>query len=252
VPDRDDDAPQPAAGGPDEAALAIVARHALHDEELVAAYAAGALDGEEDADDHARARGFVERCPTCRAVHDDVAAIVGAARTEAQFTITAPRDYRLTVEDAVRLGGTVASRGVFARFARALVGAARPVGASMAALGLVGVLVGSAVLGAAGVAKAPASDSNATTGGAAAMPSSAPAAGPSTFEAAMTQTDAPKASERTAVVGPTTPTFTNDALTPDTGGWLLGISIVVVVLGALLFFAGVRSTRRRPAGPQGP
>jgi hypothetical protein len=40
VPDHD--ATQHDTAGPDEAALAIVARHALHDEELVAALAAGA------------------------------------------------------------------------------------------------------------------------------------------------------------------------------------------------------------------
>ena len=258
VPDRDDELQQP--GGPDEAALAIVARHALHDEELVAAYGAGALDAAVDADEQARARALVERCPACRAVHDDIAAIVTATRIEARFTTSAPKDYRLTVDDALRLGGTVVSRGVFARFTRALLGVARPVGASVAALGLVGVLVGSAVLGAAGVAQAPAFDSGATTGGAAAMPSAAPGAPgaqASTFEAALTQTDAPKASDRTAVVVPTTPTPNTptpnrDALAPDSGAWLIAISAVAIILGALLFIAGVRSARRRAPKPQGP
>ena len=241
MPDLDD-APQP--GGPDEAALAIVARHALHDEELVAALAAGALEDADEADDRTRASAFVERCPACRALRDDVAAIGVAVRASAAITATAPRDFRLSVEDAHRLGGTVVTRGGLAALRRLLLGVARPVGASVAALGLVGVLVGSAVLGSAGLAQGPAAADSATTGGLA--PSAA--AAPSTFEVAMAPTDAPKASERTAVDVVQPPTVREDDLVPAGTAWLLGGSIGAVILGVLLFFIGVRATRHRAAG----
>jgi hypothetical protein len=89
---------------PDDPRLVAAARHALHDEELVAAYA---VDGDA-ADDPTRAKALIERCQTCRELHADMVAIgavfkaagtaeaVGAARP-------APRDYRLTATEAVRL-----------------------------------------------------------------------------------------------------------------------------------------------------
>ena len=136
--------------GPDEAALAIAARHALHDEELVAAFATGNLD---DASELAKAQQLVDRCTVCRDVHRDLATIGEALRGSAQFTASAPRDFRLSVEDAMRLGGTVSARGFLARLRNTLAGVARPLGASMTALGVVGLLVGSATLG--GPAAAP-------------------------------------------------------------------------------------------------
>jgi predicted anti-sigma-YlaC factor YlaD len=243
VPDRDDQQP---GNGPDEAALAIVARHALHDEELVAALAAGALDGEDDADERARARGFVDRCPACRSVHDDVAAIVAATRADARFTAATPRDFRLTVEDAHRLGGTVVTRGAVASLVRAVLGVARPVGASLAALGIVGVLVGSAVLGAAGFAQAPAADSGGTTAG---MPvaSAAAAAAPSQLEIGIAR---PKASDRQSA---SEPTFgVEDAVQPGAAAWLLWASILALIVGVTLFILGVRATRSGGSDSRGP
>jgi hypothetical protein len=96
------------------------------------------------------------------------------------------------------------------------------------------------MLGSAGLAQGPAANDSATTGGLA--PSAA--AAPSTFEVAMAPTDAPKASERNAVdVGQ--PTTGGQEIAPGAAGWLLGASVVAVVLGALLFVAGVRATRNR-------
>jgi hypothetical protein len=242
VPDLDD-ARQP--GAPDEAALAVVARHALHDEELVAALAAGALDGEEDADERARARSFVERCPTCRAVHDDLAAIGGALHAAAAFSAAAPRDFRLTLDDAHRLGGTVVSRRVAGGIRAMLLGLARPVGASMAALGLVGVFVGSAVLGSAGLAGAPAVDLGSTTGGAE-LSTGAPAAAP-TFEIANGPGTPPEASERTAYQQGE-PDDGRQAVAPGGATWLLGLSMVAVVAGLAVFVIGVRANRGRAPG----
>jgi hypothetical protein len=243
VPDRDD-TQRPGAAADDEAALAIVARHALHDEELVAALAAGALDADDEAADRARARSFVDRCTACRALHDDVATIGASLRAEASFTIPAPRDFRLSVEDAHRLGGTVITRRVAGGFRALLLGIARPVGASMAALGVVGVLVGSAVLGSAGLGAPQAVDMG-STGGAAA-PTGAPAA-LTTFEVTSGPAEPPKASERTTEIE-AQPDDGRQVLASSGATWLLGLSAVVVVAGAALFLVGVRASRSRAPG----
>ena len=237
MPDLDD---QQDPGGPDEAALAIVARHALHDEELVAAFAAGALDGDDETDERTRARALVDRCPACRAVHDDVAAIGASLRGVAAFTAQAPRDFRLTVEDAHRLGGTVLERRVQKGFRALLFAFARPIGASVAALGLVGVLVGGAVLGAGGMATGQATD---TAGRNGATASQAAAAAPTTSEVAANSASSPKATELLEF-GPAGPGSQDGAPT----GWLLIVSIVAVVAGLALFVIGTRAGARRGVG----
>jgi len=135
-----------------EAALAVAARHALHDEELIAGLAADGLDDDADI---ARAQALVERCAVCRDLHADMQLISGAIRAESRGTIAAPRDFRLSAEDARRLGGTISPRGFVRNLRRAMVNFGRPVGASMAALGLVGVLVGSFSFQLGGAASAP-------------------------------------------------------------------------------------------------
>lgn len=252
MPDRKavDDANEPA--GADEAALAIVARHALHDEELIAAFAAGALDGEDEADERSRAGSLVERCPACRAVQDDVAAIVSATRTDARFTAKAPRDYRLSVDDAQRLGGTVITRGPLWNLRRVVLGVARPLGASVAALGLVGVLVGSAAMGAAGLAARPAEDAGTTQSGAGAPSAAAAAtaaAAPSTFEVAVNPGSTPRASERIVLPGPIEPG--RDAASSPTA-WLFLVSVLAVVGGVALFLFGTKAASTRRTSGTGP
>jgi hypothetical protein len=140
--------------GSDDAALAAIARHALHDEELVTAFAAGDV---EDAADEARARTFIERCATCRDLHRDLIGIRAAIRVsgtaeQRAATMTAPRDFRLSVEDAARLRpGMPIERlatklGFRARLDLGIATFGRPVGAAMATFGLVGLLVGSVTL----------------------------------------------------------------------------------------------------------
>jgi hypothetical protein len=253
VPDRKavDDANEPA--GADEGALAIVARHALHDEELIAAFAAGALDGEDEADERSRAASLVERCPACRAVQDDVAAIVSATRTDASFAAKAPRDYRLSVDDAQRLGGTVITRGPVWNLRRVVLGVARPLGASVAALGLVGVLVGSAAMGAAGLASGPAEDGAGRTQSGAGAPSAAAAAtaaaAPSTFEVAVNPGSTPRASERIVLPGPIEPG--RDAASSPTA-WLFLVSVLAVVGGVALFLFGTKAASTRRTSGTGP
>jgi hypothetical protein len=216
--------------GPDEAALAVVARHALHDEELVAALATGSLEDEAEI---GRARSFVDRCTTCRALHDDIAAIGAALRTDARGAVAAPRDFRLSAEDARRLGGTVRAGGVLATLRRSMASFGRPVGASMAALGIVGLLVGSVSLGAgAGGAAGPLAAGAGSTG-----PSNAPA------EIQVgSGTDSPKSTYRSAAAGPQASGATDQAGTEaprDAAN--AGANPVVLLLGgsALLVVAGI-------------
>ena len=139
----------------DDPRLAEIARHALHDEELIAAFAAGDVEDRADAE---RARALVERCSTCRELHDDLAALrsaIQASGTAAQraATISAPRDFRLGAEDAARLrpGSPVARLAVRlgwrARIGNGIAAFGRPIGAAMATFGVVGLLVGSLTLG---------------------------------------------------------------------------------------------------------
>jgi len=226
------------ASGPDEAALAVVARHALHDEELVAALASGSLDDEAEI---GRARSFVERCAACRALRDDVAAITGAVKADARGTMTAPRDFRLSVEDARRLGGPVPIGGLVLSFRRALASFGRPVGASMAALGIVGLLVGSLSLGAAGAAGPMA---------AGAAPTSATATSAPAELQTVSGPDSPKASDRTVAYGPFA--SREDGLSGDespsdsaVGGanpalLLLVASVLVLVVGIGLLVLAIR------------
>lgn len=134
--------------GPDEAALAIVARHALHDEELISGLAGADLD-EADA---AKARALLERCPTCRELHADLVAISAAVKASGTAAAvaavrSAPRDFRLTPEMAGIARPASPLARLSPRFATAFPGFGRPLGLSLATLGIVGLLVGSFGLG---------------------------------------------------------------------------------------------------------
>ena len=232
---------------PDEAALAVVARHALHDEELIAAFAAGGVESEDDA---TRASSLVERCPACRELHDDLAAIGAGLRADAQGTIAAPRDFRLSVDDARRLGGTIVTRGFLQRLRRSMDGFARPVGASMAALGIVGLLV-----------------SNLSFGGAALAPvgidsAAAPTSAPAPMGGELTGTAGPAESTgRTTAYGPFSTKV--EVITEDGSGGgrnladttsnpralVFGGSLALLIVGVALLFLGLRRGRRRRTGP---
>lgn len=114
------------------------AGHAGHDQLLVAAYAAGDASGA----DLERAAALVASCPECARLHRDLRALsaaLGAAPAPAR-----PRDFRLTAEDAARLSRPTGWRRVLAPFAGAR-SATGPLAASLAALGLAGLLLGGGV-----------------------------------------------------------------------------------------------------------
>ena len=164
--------------GSDDPQLAAAARHALHDEELIAAFAAGDVD---DAADAERAQALVERCGTCRDLHADLIQIHAAIRAsgtaeQRAATQAAPRDFRLTAEDAARRRPGTPIRRIAVRLGwRGRLGAGiaafgRPVGAAMATFGFVGILVGSLALGGSPVAPMSAGAASSAGPGASAGP----------------------------------------------------------------------------------
>ena len=231
---------------PEDPRLAAAARHALHDEELVAAFA---VDGEA-AEDAGRARALIERCQTCRDLHADLVAvgtvIRAAGSAEAVAAVRpAPRDFRLSASDAVRLrGGSVFQRAA-ARLTDGVAAFGRPVGATFAAMGVVGLLVGTMALEPMG---SPASMRLEGTG--------APAPGATVGAAAGYQPGETPPADRSNG-GPKATDAREDVTTfgTDDGGvlsspipWLFAGSLVLLVVGAALLFTGRR--RARPALPR--
>lgn len=137
--------------------------HAAHDALLVAAYAAGDATG----DDLARAAELVASCEACARLHRDLRALAAAlARTPAPAR---PRDFRLDAAQAARLARGSGWRRLLAPFSGRR-SAAGPLAASLAALGMAGLLLGG------GTGLAPVFRSGASTG-ALAPAMSQPAAG---------------------------------------------------------------------------
>jgi hypothetical protein len=226
--------------GTEDPRLAAIARHALHDEELIAAFAAGDVDDPADA---ARAQSFVERCATCRDLHRDLQAIAEAIRAsgsaaERSRTLSAPRDFRLTAEDAARLRPSApAARitvrlGWRSRVSRAIAAFGRPAGAAMATLGVVGVLIGSLTLG--GVPLA-------SVGGAAAPPSTSAAVdqgGPLPEATASRGSSRPFETLTGGAAGPGAPASSGSG--PGGPVLVFGGSIVLLVMGIGLILAARR------------
>ena len=229
----------------DDPRLSAAARHALHDEEVVAAYA---VDGDA-ADDPARASALIERCTTCRDLHADLVAIgatIRAAGTAAAVAAVrpAPQDFRLTASDAVRLRGGNALQRWAARFLDGLASFGRPVGATLATLGVVGVLVGTMGIGQLRLAPM------------AGSPASGGAAPGATFQIAENQAQQTPTTDRTDGLGPTTSrdeTISKAPSADDTalaGGsstpLVLAGSLLLLALGLAFVVAGTRRRRHMP------
>lgn len=122
--------------------------HSRHDLELVAAWAAG----EATSTDLERAERQLDACDLCVGVARELRAITLALHevpaVEAMPALpAAPRDFRLTAEQAARLRPSVPLGRRTDRIVTAVAALGRPVGASLAALGFVGLLVGATSLG---------------------------------------------------------------------------------------------------------
>jgi len=116
--------------------------HRRHDPLLVAAHAAGDLSGPEAA----AATAQIADCPDCATLDADLRALAASVRT-LKAASHAPRDYRLTAEQAARLrGGSWWRRAV--RDLASPRGLGRPFATAFTTLGLVGLLLGSLPAGA--------------------------------------------------------------------------------------------------------
>lgn len=110
--------------------------HRTHDALLVAGHASGDL---EPADAE-RVERWIRDCSACAAIHADVLSISGALAALPK-TAHAPRDFRLSLDQAARLRGGPWWR----RLGRAIVaprGVGRPLATAFTTLGLVGLLIG--------------------------------------------------------------------------------------------------------------
>lgn len=108
--------------------------HREHDPSLIAAYAADDLTAVE----RSRAVALTDACADCAALLRDLLAIVGATR--ALPPIAAPRDFRITADQAARLRPTGWLATLLAPFAAAR-SAVRPIATAFTTLGLAGLFV---------------------------------------------------------------------------------------------------------------
>lgn len=155
--------------------------HAAHDTTLIAAHAAG------DPSSDPAAAALLASCSSCAELHRDLIAISAATRTLPR-TARAPRDYRLTPEEALRLRRGSWLRSLLRPFgARGAV--SRQLAPALTSLGLAGILVALIVPGLlGGAASAPARD-RAATGQVASAPAPEVAEAPGAMGAAGAPTD---------------------------------------------------------------
>ncbi|HXG26088.1 MAG TPA: hypothetical protein VNL94_04440 [Candidatus Binatia bacterium] len=123
--------------------------HAEHDTLLIAAHAAGDLTESEAA----RASELLASCPDCAGLHRDLVAIAAATRALPRDA-RAPRDYRLTADQAQRLRRGSRLRALLRPFASTGT-AGRTLAASFTSLGVAGLLVAAFVPGMLGGASSP-------------------------------------------------------------------------------------------------
>jgi hypothetical protein len=228
---------------PDDPRLSAAARHALHDEEVVAAFAVDA----ELADDPARARALIERCMTCRDLHGDLVAIGSAMKAAGTAEAVAParpapRDFRLTATDAVRLRGGNALQRAAARLLDGLAAFGRPIGATLATFGIVGLLVGTATLGSLGGAAATGAEA---TGAPAAAPTNDLAAGnpPGATPTIDRLSAGPKATDAREEF---TTADMDAGLGSSAAPWLFAGSVTLVAVGLAVLLIGARQRRHLP------
>jgi hypothetical protein len=137
-----------------------VTSHDRHDPMLVAALAADDLAGTDRDQAIALTRG----CADCATLHEDLRALARATASAPPPIATRPRDFRLTPADAAHLRPSGWRRLVAAASSSRTI-FSRPLGAGLATIGLVGLLIGNVQLGgnSAGAAGAPSAAQSVTS-----------------------------------------------------------------------------------------
>lgn len=230
--------------------------HASHDLELAAAAAVDDLAG----DDRDRAARLIGSCPACSSLAADLRAIAGTTRSLGSAfeggVAPAPRDFRLSADDAKRLGRTSWLSWKGATVSRPWVGR---LGGVLATFGLVGLLLSTApmafldTVGGAVTSEQGSKDLGAGTGpGTGAGPNAATASdagadyGPPLAPVASGSSANATAAPDGAVATPT-PVVREDApILPDRNLALRTIAILALI-GGLALMVATRAGRR--AGP---
>ncbi|HYK95196.1 MAG TPA: hypothetical protein VE011_04915 [Candidatus Dormibacteraeota bacterium] len=237
--------------------------HPQHDLELVAAWAAGEATGA----DLERAERLLDACDRCVSISRDLRLITLALQelpaVDAMPALPpAPRDFRLTPEQAARLHPSAPLVRWTDRLVAAVAALGKPVGVSLATLGLVGLLVGTSSLGvpgrsAASATSAPvAADHLATAapapGGEGGAAGNVPAAtsasggtgpGPKSTD---TSQDAYRggagasAGPYASTLGSTGSTAPSETPAPGPATWLLALSLVAIAGGVGLIVVATR------------
>ncbi len=249
---RDDDSrSEDARDAAHEAALGVAARHALHDEELIAAFAGGDLEAGPEAD---RAQALIARCAACRDLHRDISAIetaIRAAGSAADVAVlrSAPRDFRLTLEVATSLrpgawlrpaAATKRAGSLLDRLVGAIGAFGRPVGASFAALGIVGLLVGSVGFGPGSLGDTAAGPEPGATAETTIIAGAASGDPTSSLRASASQ---PSQTDSGYEVNP--PSGPIDIGSGSAAPWIVAGSAIVLALGLMLFVLGTRDRSGR-------
>jgi hypothetical protein len=117
--------------------------HATHDVELIAGWSTGDLDAHE----RSRAIGLIDACHDCAALAADLRAITAAMTSLRYGSDALHRDFRLSAADAERLQRGSGLRRLLRPLAGSGFGFARPAGAFVTALALVGLVASSVPLG---------------------------------------------------------------------------------------------------------
>jgi hypothetical protein len=125
------------------------ARHDRHELELVAAHAAGEATGTEQE----LAEALIDSCDRCFDLARDLRALTLRLQDlpdaeQVAATQRAPRDFRITAEQAAALRPAAPVARWRTRLSLALASVGRPLGATLATLGVVGLLVGTLSFGA--------------------------------------------------------------------------------------------------------
>jgi hypothetical protein len=219
------------------------ADHGLHDRLVIAAYAAG----DAERDEERRARLLVESCDECRLLAADLRTIASASRALGAWRPARSRDFRLTPEAAAAARPRGLRSGL-AAVMRLRDTTLRQAGLGLTALGLVGILVTGASLGGGGLGAAGGARSETTSDaarfGAQAAPTDTKAGGsPGSVLAPIgTRVDDTREASPNAAA-PTPSASGRDATLATIVGVVSGLLLVV---GVLLLLVPV--VRRRPDG----
>ncbi|MEO5703511.1 MAG: hypothetical protein ABIZ52_00590 [Candidatus Limnocylindrales bacterium] len=153
--------------------------HPDHDLSLIAAHAAGDLIGSE----RSRGEALLAACKECADVHRDLITIAAATRALPNLA-TAPRDYRLSQEQAARLHRGSWLRTILGPFG-ATRSATRPIAAAFTSVGIAGLLVATILPGMLGQAVSAPTSGERDQAAIGAEASAGPAAAPAATEAAL-------------------------------------------------------------------